>query len=116
ARFRARDAPRQRRSSALTRCSAIGNSGKATKLRLATQSQCRANDAPGILAANHRASRRDTDAEALLRELERHASKTFLADMSARYGIVTAMPVFGTPMAKMKRIAKAAGRDHRLAA
>lgn len=61
----------------------------------------------------------DTDAprdvEAVLRELERNASQTFLADMSARYGIVTAMPAFGTPMAKMRQIAKRLGCDHRFA-
>lgn len=52
------------------------------------------------------------DVDAVLRELERNASKQFLIDMSARYGIVTQARVFGTPMAKMKRVAQALGRDH----
>lgn len=56
------------------------------------------------------------DVQAVLRDLERNASKAFLADMSARYGIATTMPALGTPMAKMKQIAKSLGRDHRLAA
>lgn len=52
------------------------------------------------------------DTASVLRELERNASKQFRADMSARYGIVTEARVLGTPMAKMKRIAKSIGRDH----
>lgn len=52
------------------------------------------------------------DIDAVLRELERNASPRFRADMSERYGIVTEARVIGTPMAQMKRIAKAVGRDH----
>lgn len=55
------------------------------------------------------------DTASLLRELERNASAQFRADMSARYGIVTQARVLGTPMARMKRIAKSLGRDHELA-
>ena len=51
------------------------------------------------------------DTASVLRELERNASAQFRADMSARYGIVTQARVLGTPMAKMKRIAKSIGRD-----
>jgi 3-methyladenine DNA glycosylase AlkD len=51
----------------------------------------------------------------LLGELQRTASSQFRADMSARYGIVTKDPAFGTPMAQIKQIAKPLGRDHALA-
>jgi 3-methyladenine DNA glycosylase AlkD len=52
------------------------------------------------------------DVDATLRELKRHASKKFRADMSARYGIVTRDETFGTPMAKIKAVAKPLGKDH----
>jgi 3-methyladenine DNA glycosylase AlkD len=52
--------------------------------------------------------------EALLRDLERSASAKFRADLAPRYGIVTKR-AFGAPMGAIKRIAKAAGRDHALA-
>jgi 3-methyladenine DNA glycosylase AlkD len=55
------------------------------------------------------------DVDAVLRELERSASDSFRADMSARYGIVTQMRVLGTPMASIKRLAKPLGRDHAFA-
>jgi 3-methyladenine DNA glycosylase AlkD len=55
------------------------------------------------------------DVDAVLRELERQASKQFRADMASRYGIVTQMQVFGTPMAKIKAIANPLGHDHALA-
>jgi 3-methyladenine DNA glycosylase AlkD len=55
------------------------------------------------------------DLAALLAELERNGSEQFRADMSSRYGIVTADRVFGTPMAKIKQIAKGVGHDHQLA-
>lgn len=50
-----------------------------------------------------------------LRELARNASKQFRADMGARYGIVTEAIVYGTPVAKLKLIAKAIGQDRALA-
>jgi 3-methyladenine DNA glycosylase AlkD len=55
------------------------------------------------------------DVEALLGELERHANAQFRADMVARYGIVTRAKTLGTPMAKIKAIAKSLGKDHALA-
>jgi 3-methyladenine DNA glycosylase AlkD/uncharacterized protein YdhG (YjbR/CyaY superfamily) len=55
------------------------------------------------------------DVAALLAELERAGSSQFRSDMSARYGIVTKAPAFGTPMAKLKPIARRLARDHALA-
>ena len=55
------------------------------------------------------------DVDAVLRDLERNASKQFRSDMTTRYGIVTKARVFGTPMAKIKGVAKTLGRDHALA-
>jgi 3-methyladenine DNA glycosylase AlkD len=52
---------------------------------------------------------------AVLRECEREASARYRADMSARYGIVTRDRVIGTPMAKLKLIARKLGHDHDLA-
>jgi 3-methyladenine DNA glycosylase AlkD/uncharacterized protein YdhG (YjbR/CyaY superfamily) len=48
----------------------------------------------------------------VLRELARNASKAFRADMSARYGIVTKDETLGTPMAKIKAVAKTLRKDH----
>ncbi len=59
-----------------------------------------------------KASTAPRDVRSVLRDLERHASKRFRTDMSARYGIVTKDKTFGTPMAKIKAIAWALGRDH----
>jgi 3-methyladenine DNA glycosylase AlkD len=55
------------------------------------------------------------DVAALLAELERNGSEPFRADMPTRYGIVTQDRVFGTPMAKIKQIAKGVSLDHQLA-
>jgi 3-methyladenine DNA glycosylase AlkD len=55
------------------------------------------------------------DVATLIGQLERNGSSQFRADMSARYGIVTKAPAFGTPMAKIKRIARELDRDHALA-
>ena len=55
------------------------------------------------------------DVQAGLSELERHASKQYRADMEARYGIVTQAEVYGTPVAKLRLIAKRLGRDPTLA-
>lgn len=52
------------------------------------------------------------DVDAVLRELKRHATKQFRADLSERYGIVTRDETFGTRMAKIKAIAKPLGKDH----
>jgi 3-methyladenine DNA glycosylase AlkD len=59
-------------------------------------------------------SRQSHDAAAVLRDIERNASRQYRADMSARYGIVTRATVYGTPMAKLKLIAKKIGTDHAL--
>lgn len=56
-----------------------------------------------------------TSVALLLGELERSGSSKFRADMSARYGIVTKDPAFGTPMAKIRLIAKQVGQDHAVA-
>lgn len=56
------------------------------------------------------------DVSEVLLELERCASKQYRADMKARYGIVTQAAVYGTPVAKLRLIAKRLGRDHALAA
>jgi 3-methyladenine DNA glycosylase AlkD/uncharacterized protein YdhG (YjbR/CyaY superfamily) len=55
------------------------------------------------------------DVASVLRALQRHASKAYRAEMSARYGIVTRAPVYGTPVAQLRRIAKTVGVDHELA-
>jgi 3-methyladenine DNA glycosylase AlkD/uncharacterized protein YdhG (YjbR/CyaY superfamily) len=51
----------------------------------------------------------------VLRKLQRDASSRYRADMSARYGIVTEAIVYGTPVAKLRAMAKELGRDHDLA-
>ena len=53
--------------------------------------------------------------DAVLAELRRNASKQYRADMSARYGIVTKAEVYGTPVGKLRVMAKRIGRDHELA-
>ncbi len=50
-----------------------------------------------------------------LAALKRSASPQFRADMSARYGIVTKAVVYGSPVAKLRALAKQIGRDHALA-
>jgi 3-methyladenine DNA glycosylase AlkD len=55
------------------------------------------------------------DVATLVGELERNGSSKFRADLASRYGIVTKDRAFGTPMAKIKLIAKKVGRDHALA-
>lgn len=70
----------------------------------------RAKFASKTAPAKREAPPRDVDA--VLRNLERNASKQFRADMSARYGIITKDKTFGTPMAKIKAIAKPIGKDH----
>ncbi len=62
-----------------------------------------------------RAAAAPPDVDAVLSQLERDGSSKFRADMSARYGIVTKDPAFGTPMAKIKLVAKKLGHDHDLA-
>ena len=52
------------------------------------------------------------DVKSVLLELERNATKQFRADMSARYGIRTKDKTLGTPMSKIKAIAKPLGKDH----
>ncbi|HMJ12409.1 MAG TPA: DNA alkylation repair protein [Polyangiaceae bacterium] len=55
------------------------------------------------------------DLASVLRELQKNASKLYRADMRARYGIVTQAPVYGTPVGKLRRMAKAIGVQHELA-
>ncbi len=55
------------------------------------------------------------DVAAVLRALEQDASAQYRADMGPRYGIVTKAPVYGTPVAKLKPIARRLGVDHGLA-
>ncbi|HEY6556148.1 MAG TPA: DNA alkylation repair protein [Polyangiaceae bacterium] len=55
------------------------------------------------------------DLASVLRDLEKNASKQYRADMGARYGIVTKAPVYGTPVAKLRKIAKTLGVHHELA-
>jgi 3-methyladenine DNA glycosylase AlkD/uncharacterized protein YdhG (YjbR/CyaY superfamily) len=62
-----------------------------------------------------RAAAAPPEIDAVLSELERDGSSKFRADMSARYGIVTKDPAFGTPMGKIKLIARKLGHDHDLA-
>jgi 3-methyladenine DNA glycosylase AlkD len=66
-------------------------------------------------SAGKKSARKQADVAAVLRELQRNASKRYRADMSARYGIVTRAIVYGTPVAKLKLIARKLGRDHELA-
>lgn len=51
----------------------------------------------------------------VLDSLQRHASKSVLANMAPRYGIHTDK-AFGVPMAQMKALAKRLGTNHELAA
>jgi 3-methyladenine DNA glycosylase AlkD len=83
--------------------------GKPVKKPAASKKPARAKKPPTAKASAVR------DVEAVLRELKRHASAKFRADMSARYGIVTKDETFGTPMAKIKAIAKPLGKDHAFA-
>ena len=55
------------------------------------------------------------DVDDVLRELERNSSKQYRTDMAARYGIVTKAEVYGTPVGKLRAIAKKLGYDHDLA-
>ncbi len=57
----------------------------------------------------------DTDVKTVLRDLECNASKQFRTDLSSRYGIVTKDKTLGTPMAKIKAIARPLGKSHALA-
>jgi 3-methyladenine DNA glycosylase AlkD len=56
----------------------------------------------------------DRQVEAALEGLRTHASREFLEQMQSRYGIVTEK-AFGTPMARIKAVAKPLGRNHELA-
>ncbi|HEY8537681.1 MAG TPA: DNA alkylation repair protein [Steroidobacteraceae bacterium] len=60
--------------------------------------------------------RRARDVRSILKELERHGSARFRADMPVRYGIVTKDRVIGVSMARLKLTARKLGRDHALAA
>ena len=57
----------------------------------------------------------DDKVQAALRSLKHHASKRVRDDMAPRYGIISDK-AFGVPMAKIKLVAKAVGRNHELAA
>ncbi|GAM98479.1 hypothetical protein U91I_02112 [alpha proteobacterium U9-1i] len=52
---------------------------------------------------------------AVIADLKRNGSSQFRLDMARRYGIVTGDETFGTPMAKIKAIAKPLGKNHALA-
>jgi 3-methyladenine DNA glycosylase AlkD len=52
---------------------------------------------------------------AVIDELQKRATKKYRVDMSARYGIVTKAPVYGTPVGTLRQMAKAIGCDHALA-
>lgn len=54
------------------------------------------------------------DLALILKALEQGGSKQFRIDMEKRYGIVTDQ-AWGTPMSRIKAIAKPLGRDHALA-
>jgi 3-methyladenine DNA glycosylase AlkD len=69
------------------------------------------------LAARKSAKQRGAGAEppdvaAILRDLQKAASPQYRADMAARYGIVTKAIVYGTPVGKLRAIAKQIGADH----
>jgi 3-methyladenine DNA glycosylase AlkD len=53
--------------------------------------------------------------ESILSLLERNGSARYRADMAKRYGIVTKTKVYGTPVGKLRAIAKEIGPDHELA-
>jgi 3-methyladenine DNA glycosylase AlkD/uncharacterized protein YdhG (YjbR/CyaY superfamily) len=55
------------------------------------------------------------DVASVLRELQKNASKKYRVDMRAHYGIFTKAPVYGTPVGKLRRMAKAIGVNHELA-
>lgn len=80
------------------RLAELGAGAKATKKRVA-----KSKSAP------------TADVAAILHELKRSGSKQFRAEMASRYGIVTGATVYGTPVSKLKLIAKSLGRDHDLA-
>src|SRR5690606_31721946 len=55
------------------------------------------------------------DLETVLAGLRAAASEQFRIDQEKRYGIVTNDERYGTPMASIKAVAKALGRDHAFA-
>lgn len=55
------------------------------------------------------------DLKSVIADLKRNGSPQFRIDMTRRYGIVTNDETFGTPMAKIKAIAKPIGKNHALA-
>lgn len=55
------------------------------------------------------------DLAAVIADLKRNGSAQFRLDMVRRYGIVTDDETFGTPMAKIKAIARPLGKNHALA-
>lgn len=57
----------------------------------------------------------DYDIDAILATLKRLGSKSFHADLSKRYGIIT-QKAFGVPMNKIHKVARDLGRSHELAA
>jgi 3-methyladenine DNA glycosylase AlkD len=66
-------------------------------------------------AAKKPPAKRAHDVDDVLRELRRSSSKQYRADMAARYGIVTRAEVYGTPVGKLRVLAKRIGYDHGLA-
>jgi 3-methyladenine DNA glycosylase AlkD len=66
-------------------------------------------------AAKTNASVEGPSVDEVLHALKRSASAKYGADMAARYGIVTKAEVYGTPVAKLRLMAKQIGRDHALA-
>lgn len=66
-------------------------------------------------AAAKKAPKPAPDVKIILADLKRHASPHYKADMAKRYGIVTAAPVYGVPVAKLRAMAKSIGPDHALA-
>lgn len=81
--------------------------------------QARIEEATGAKPAAKKAAKRASistpDLKAVIADLKRNGSPQFRVDMVRRYGIVTSDETFGTPMAKIKAIAKSLGKNHALA-
>lgn len=90
---------------------------KLVKARLAEIDAPSKPKAPAKSVASKKAAAKSAriEVDAVLADLKRGASKQYRADMSARYAIVTRAEVYGTPVAKLRAIAKRIGREHDLA-
>jgi 3-methyladenine DNA glycosylase AlkD/uncharacterized protein YdhG (YjbR/CyaY superfamily) len=85
------------------------------KLVQARIAEAEAGAKPAAKKAAKRAGGSAPDLKSVIADLKRNGSPQFRIDMVRRYGIVTSDETFGTPMAKIKAIAKPIGKNHALA-